>query len=105
MRKSRGFLANAARLSDRLLELLPRNPSRLQEVAYQKAHLDSFRTVFPPGSAIFIIKPTPGLTEKGDSAFMQSHSCQLKSGLSAHMTGSSFLFKIARLPCSPPLKG
>ena len=60
-------------------------------VAYQKSTSGQrFRTVFPPGALFSLLNPTPGLTEKGDSAFMQSHSCQLKSGLSAHMTGRSF---------------
>ena len=60
-------------------------------VAYQKSTSGQrFRTVFPPGALFSLLNPTPGLTEKGDSAFMQSHSCQLKSGLYAHMTGRSF---------------
>ena len=60
-------------------------------VAYQKSTSGQrFRTVFPPGALFSLLNPTPGLTEKGDCAFMQSHSCQLKSGLSAHMTGRSF---------------
>ena len=60
-------------------------------VAYQKSTSGQrFRTVFTPGALFSLLNPTPGLTEKGDSAFMQSHSCQLKSGLSAHMTGRSF---------------
>ena len=64
----------------------PQSKRRLQELSTSGQR---FRTVFPPGSAI-PFEPLPGLTEKGDSAFMQLHSCQRKSGLSAHMTGRSF---------------
>ena len=69
----------------------PAIPVQTTRVAYQKSTSGQrFRTVFPPGALFSLLNPTPGLTEKGDSAFMQSHSCQLKSGLSAHMTGRSF---------------
>ena len=73
-------------------------------VAYQKSTSGQrFRTVFPPGALFSLLNPTPGLTEKGGSAFMQSHSCQLKSGLSAHMTDSSFLAKCLFLSTGLPL--
>ena len=75
----------------------PQSKRRLQELSTSGQR---FRTVFPPGSAV-PFEPLPGLTEKGDSAFMQLHSCQRKSGLSAHMTDSSFLSKLPACPCSP----
>ena len=77
----------------------PQSKRRLQELSTSGQR---FRTVFPPGSAV-PFEPLPGLTEKGDSAFMQLHSCQLKSGLSAHMTDSSFLAKCLFLSTGLPL--
>ena len=79
----------------------PQSKRRLQELSTSGQR---FRTVFPPGSAV-PFEPLPGLTEKGDSAFMQLHSCQLKSGLSAHMTDSSFLAKCLFLSTGLPLPG
>ena len=77
----------------------PQSKRRLQELSTSGQR---FRTVFPPGSAV-PFEPLPGLTEKGDSAFMQLHSCQRKSGLSAHMTDSSFLAKCLFLSTGLPL--
>lgn len=82
----------------------PQSKYRLQELHIKKAHLDSASGRFSRQERLFsLLNPTPSLTEKGDIAFMQSHSCQLKSGLSAHMTDSSFLAKCLFLSTGLPL--
>ena len=65
MRKKLRFLAKAARLSDGLSELPPRNPSTDYKSCISKKHIwTALPDGFPARSAIFIIKSNARLNRE-----------------------------------------